>query len=392
MPQLRELDLSGYRSSITDRGLAALRHLTELRRFRMCWPPKVSDAGVANLRHCEHLEEVDLLGTPTGDGAIAALAGKPNLRRFKSGRLVTDAGLPLLHRFPAFARWQGEEPSYGLMSFDSGPTHLLIDGTFTGAGLASLAGLEGLFGLSFFWHTSALTPGALAALVDVPNLGFLGCEGKLCDDEAMRHIAAIPRLRMLMGQGTVASDDGFEALSRSATIEYIWGRECPNLGGRGFRALAAMPALRGLAVSCKGVDDDSLATLPRFPALTDFLAMDVSDDGFRHVGRCERLEALWCMYCRDTGDAAVAHIAGLGRLRSYYAGDTAITDRGLETLATMNSLETLNFWHCTHPTDDGVAALARLPRLRELTLDGLPRVSREVTKRFPPNVRVSFSP
>ena len=41
-----------------------------------------------------------------------------------------------------------------------------------------------------------------------------------------------------MAQGTVATDDGFEALGRSQTLEYIWGRECPNLSGRGFVALA----------------------------------------------------------------------------------------------------------------------------------------------------------
>ena len=70
----------------------------------------------------------------------------------------------------------------------------------------------------------------------------------------MRYIAAIPQLRMLMAQGTVATDDGFEALSQSRTIEYIWGRECPNLQGRGFATLANMPALKGLAVSCRFVD------------------------------------------------------------------------------------------------------------------------------------------
>src|SRR5215475_4461690 len=62
--------------------------------------------------------------------------------------------------------------------------------------------------------------------------------------ERGQNISAILRLRMLMGQGAVASDDGFAALSRSQAIEYIWGRECPNLGGRGFTALVAMPALR----------------------------------------------------------------------------------------------------------------------------------------------------
>jgi len=34
------------------------------------------------------------------------------------------------------------------------------------------------------------------------------------------------------------------------------------------------------------------------------MPMNVPDPGFRHVGRCAELEDLWCMYCRDTGDAA----------------------------------------------------------------------------------------
>ena len=84
--------------------------------------------------------------------------------------------------------------------------------------------------------------------------------------ERGQNIAGIPQLRMLMGQGAVASDDGYAALSRSQTIEYIWGCECPNLGGREFAALAAMPALRGLAVSRKNVDDTALTALPSFPA------------------------------------------------------------------------------------------------------------------------------
>lgn len=149
-------------------------------------------------------------------------------------------------------------------------------GSFHGQGLASLAGLDGLFGLSFFWHLGpGLTAAGLATLAALPRLGFLGCEGKLRNDEAMRHIGYLPTLRMLMAQGTVAGDDGFAALSRSRTIEYIWGRECPNLTGRGFAALAGMPSLRGLAVSCKNVDDAALSTLTRFPALTQLMPTSV---------------------------------------------------------------------------------------------------------------------
>ena len=235
--------------------LEALSHLPELRRFQMCWQSGVSDAGIANLRFCENLESVHLLGTPTGDGAIKALVGKPSLRRFKTGREVTDAALPFLQQFPVFKTWQGGEVEYSLMSPDAEPNHLLLDGPFTNKGFASIAGLDGLFALTFFWHVSNLTAEGLKFLTSLPNLGFLGCQDKLCNDEAMRHIGALPRLRMLMGQGAVAGDDGFGALSRSQTIEYIWGRDCPNLGGRGFAALARMPSLK--VVSCKNVHDAS---------------------------------------------------------------------------------------------------------------------------------------
>jgi hypothetical protein len=390
MPQLQELDLSGSKIRVTDRGLEVLRNLTKLRRFEACWAPCISDVGVANLAFCDHLECVNLLGTLTGDGAIRALSGKRTLCRFKTGRQVTDAGIPALHQIPAFKIWQGGDIRFGLMSFEAEPTHLLLDGPITDEGLASIVGLDGLAGLTFFWHISALTANCLKPVATLPSLAFLGCQESLCDDVAMRHIGEMSRLRMLMCQGTVAGDDGFEALSRSETIEYIWGRECPNLTGRGFAALAAMPALRGLAVSCKNVDDAALSALPRFPALRGLMPMDVHDDGFRYVGRCEQLEDLWCMYCRDTGDTATGHIAGLSKLKTYYAGATQITDRSLEILGRMSSLESVEFYECAGISDEGVERLAGLPRMREVTIGGSPGVTREGAAVFPARVRVNY--
>jgi hypothetical protein len=387
MPQLRELNVGGR---ITDRGLEVLQYLRELRVFQMYWQSEVTDKGIANLRSCDQLEEVDLLGSNVGDGAIAALAGKSQLRQFKTGRNVTDDGLKLLHDFPAFKSWQGGEVKYGLMSFGAQPTNLLIDGPFTVAGLSSLAGLDGVFGLSFFWHTSRLRGSDLQSLNRLSHLGYLGCQGELCNDDAMRRIALMPNLRMLMGQGTVATDEGFKALSRSQTIEYIWGRECPNLKGPGFVALSRMPALKGLAVSCKFVDDASLAALSDFPTLKELLPMDVSDDGFRHIGRCKQLESLILMYCRDTGDVATSHITGVLQLKKYHAGYTLITDRSLEMLGRMSSLEELSFEGCKFITDAGVAFLTNLPRLREISIGGCPGITRTGVTGFSSDVRVNY--
>ena len=155
-------------------------------------------------------------------------------------------GCRCLHEFPRFREPSTGEPKYDLMSFSAQPNSLLLDGPFTDRGLSTLAGLEGLVGVNLFWHTPALTPAGLAAFAEIPNLAFLGCDGKRTTDEAMRQIARIPRLRMLMAQGTVASDDGFEALSRSQTIEYHLGQGMPEpvrprVRGPGWHAVAAWP-------------------------------------------------------------------------------------------------------------------------------------------------------
>ena len=389
MPQLRELTLAGQ---ITDSGLEVLGQLRQLRVFKMYWHNDITDSGIAYLRNCDHLEEVDLLGCNTGDGAIAALANKPKLCRFKTGRNVTDDGLALLHEFPAFKSWPGEEPKFGLTSFSAEPTNLLIDGIFTRKGLNHLRGLDGLVGLSFFRHTSHLRGDDLQCLAGLSNLLYLGCIGELCDDDAMRHIAALPKLRMLMGQGTVATDDGFRSLSQSQTIEYFWGRECPNLKAPGFVALSRMPALKGLAASCKFVDDAALEKLPEFPALKELLPMDVSDDGFRHIGRSQQLESLILMYCRDTTDVATSHLVGMPKLKKYHAGYTQITDTSLELLSRIKSLEEISFEGCKFITDAGIPFLTTLPRLREISIGGCSSVTPSGVTGFADGVRVSYDP
>ncbi len=396
MPQLEYLNLSEYPGGkLTDRGLEALRHLPNLRRFEMTWQAGITDAGAANLRFCDRLERVDLMGSPTGDGVIEALQGKPALRSFSTGRLVTDRGLPFLQNFPLLKRWHGPEVAAGdKQAIDSAP-RLLIDGPFSNDGLASLAGLEGVFELDLFWHVSGITPEGFAHLAKLPNLGSLGCDGELSGNVAMRHIAAdAPRLAKLLRRrrsrlrhrrmGT------FIELSRSQTLEYFWGRECPHFGSRGFVALSKMPSLRGFGVGLKNVDDAALSTLPHFPALRQLTPVGMQDAGFRHVGQCKRLERLTCMYCRESGDAATEHIANL-QLNYYYAGLTQITDRSLAILGRMASLENVELYECKGVTDAGLPFLAGLPNLREVHLDGLPAVTLEGTRVFPASVRVCYS-
>lgn len=364
LEKLEHLDLSG--TGVTDAGLAAIARMPRLRTL-ILRGTRVTDAGASVLARAEALERVELQWTATGDGAIRALAGHANLRRLATGNAVTDAGLPLLHEIPAFRGWQGGEPELSLMSFGAGPTRLALRGTFTDSGMRALRGLDGLFALDIDASELALTAAAMDPLVELANLGWLGADAK---DDWMPRTAALPRLRFLSAQDTTAGDDGFEALAASRSIEFIWGRRCHNLQARGFTALARMPRLRGLSVSCRNVSDDGVAALPAFPALRELMPMDVPDAGYRHIGRCEQLESLILMYCRDTTDLATEQIIGLSKLSHYFNSYTAITDRTPRLLATMPSLERVTFDGCHGLTDAGVAALGAPPRLRDVRVSG----------------------
>ncbi|HTV01158.1 MAG TPA: hypothetical protein VMF13_11490 [Luteitalea sp.] len=387
LPQLRELDLSGCRR-LTDRGLAVLRELPALESIRIAWT-SVSDEGLAHLAACPQLRQVDVMGTPSGDGVIRALAGHAHLHDFRSGNGVTGDGIAALRDLPMFRTWHGGTPRMSLTGFDADPTYLLLRGPFGDQGLARLAGLDGLFALNVDATALGLTGAAIPALGVLPHLEWLAFDAH---DDAMPHIAALPGLRFLMCQDTPASDDGFEALSGSRTLEYLWGRRCHNLRGRGFAALSRMPALKALSVSCLNVDDEALATLPAFPSLVELMPMDVPDAGYRHIGRCRSLESLVLMYCRDTGDEATSHLTALPRLRSYFASYTRITDRTPQLLSTIDTLESVVFDTCAGVSSTGIAALSRLPALREVSVSGMPLVTREVTAAFGGGVRVRYAP
>jgi hypothetical protein len=385
MPNLRMLDLSGC-ESLTDAGFAILSELRSLEHVNLSGTA-ISDAGAAALSSCDRLRRVELGWTRTGDDALRALRGKRWLAHVDTGAFVTDQGIASLHDFPVFKTWQGGDVEIQLTSPEAGPNFLHLHGMVTDAGLAGLAGLDGLFGLNIDDQRLQITPPGLAALVGLPRLGMLGVDAV---DASMPHIAAMPALRFLMCQDTTTGDDGWVALSRSRTLEQIWGRRCHNLRGRGFEALAQLPALRALSVSCLNVPDESVAVLPTFPSLRELMPMDIPDAGYRHIARCEQLERLVLMYCRDTTDAATEHVVELPRLKNYFASYTRITDRTPELLATMPSLEILGLSGCAGVTNAGIAALKHAPRLRELSLGGMQRVSRDAVVDFPASIRVEF--
>lgn len=384
LPHLRHLNLQG--TSVTDAGLAALAELRSLQTLSLSWTA-VTDAGVRALAALDQLERIDLTGTRCGDGSIHTFAGKGKLRHFRSGEGITDAGLSAFHSYPAFTSWTGGEESTDLTSYAPEPNCLYLRGRITDHGVATLADLHGLYALELDAAHLALTGRALEPLVGLEHLGWLAFDAR---DDAMPVIARFPHLRFLGCQDTPASDAAWAELGRSRSIEAIWGRRCHGLGDKGFAALSRMPRLTKLSVSCLNVSDAALEALPDFPSLRELMPMDIPDAGYRHIGKCLALESLVLMYCRSTTDVATSHITQLPNLRKYFASYTQITDETPRLLSGVDSLEEITFSACAGISDAGVAALARLPRLRSLSVSGR-GLTPQVSTPFPASVTVHYS-
>jgi len=383
MTTLTTLDLND--TGVTDQTLEVLSELPHLERLSLA-STRVTDAGVAHLTRCRRLRDLTLIWTRTGDAAIRALSGIESFRTLVTGVLTTDAGIAALHEIPAYKSWLGGEFASGLTSYRAQPNQVTLYGTFSDRGLDALRGLDGLAGFNLAGDQKALTLRGLEALTTLPRLAWLAIEA---DDSSMPVIARIPGLRFLGIQDTSAGDDGFEALASCSTLEAIWGRQCHNLRRRGFTALARLPRLSKLSVSCLNVDDAGVSALPSFPALTELMPMDIPDAGYRHIGKCEGLEHLVLMYCRDTTDRATEQITNL-RLTYYFNSYTTISDRTPELLSGMESLERITFSACNNITDGGLAKLVRLPALREVRASGL-GLSPDAGAQFPARVRVAVN-
>ncbi len=67
-------------TAVTDRGLAALADLTELRRLHLAGTG-ITDAGLQHLRGLDRLEYLNLYGTRVSDAGLIHIAALPNLRK-----------------------------------------------------------------------------------------------------------------------------------------------------------------------------------------------------------------------------------------------------------------------------------------------------------------------
>jgi hypothetical protein len=170
------------------------------------------------------------------------------------------------------------------------------------------------------------------------------------------HLAHFPRLRSLLISGQYVDDAGMETVGRLKRLEWFYQWNGQHISDAGAVHLRNMPRLKYIHLADSQVGDAGLAVFAKLP----------------------NLEGLSMQRNRFT-DAGVAHLAGHPKLKNLWIGSLSlgtfgygaspISDAGVKHLATIPQLEELDLQY-TQVTPQGLAPLAKLPKLKSLLLSG----------------------
>jgi hypothetical protein len=169
-----------------------------------------------------------------------------------------------------------------------------------------LAGLKKLEQLTIS-HSPRLTgrdfPKA-AWLASIQKVDFLYAT---LDDDAIRVLAACPRIRAVNVEGTPIGADGLRALVSAPNIVQLSLGNCRNLE-----------------------EQDFVELLPKFSRLTklDLVGSPIQTETARVLGTLSNLVEL-NLFGTRMGDGELAMLSELHRLKTIYVGATRVTDDGI---------------------------------------------------------------
>src|SRR5450631_2739790 len=246
------------------------------------------------------------------------------------GTWVTDTGLRRLNRYSA------------LSVLDLSLTHI------TDGGMQEIKNLRGIIDLSLYF-AEYVTDEGVAAIKDWKRLKRLNLHGTKAGDTALEHIAGLTLLESLDVGSTLMTDVGLERLTSLTNLRALTmgGNE---LGDAGMQALRQMPDLTYLDLSGRQGNDKNVWSIA------------MSNPGLQAVLTLKNLRELR-FSCLST--AVGVEGAKLGEVSTL-----SVTQKWLEQLKSLPSLERLKLQGCGRINDEAVAALIAMPSLREVDLKG----------------------
>jgi hypothetical protein len=411
---LEELDLN---VRVTDQGMVHVAQLKSLKR--LYFPPgtKVTSAGLQHISKLTSLEEL-YLGQGIGDAGLAHLRGLPHLKYLALyGPGFTDAGMVYVKEIPSLRIFSVHEnlsrigdtglihiselPNLELLCLhgmrgitDAGVAHLtkmrllkkleIGSSQVTDKGLGYLKQIKSLERLELPQDQHNITDAGLAHLAELSNLKHLQISRIHFNDPATnkeyytdRGLADLAKLRQIeeLHIGSVGiTDAGMEHVAKLTSLKKLHMFGCDKVTDKGLAKLTALKSLKNLDISYSRLTIAGLAPLNSMVNLTRLDVGDLERGGavlnLSGLVNLEDLSLGFGPYSQDAfGDADLACLANLKKLRWLQIGPRNFTDQGMLYLAGLTNIDRLGLGGAGL-TDEGLKRLANLKKLDLLTILG----------------------
>ena len=285
--------------------------------------------------------------------------------------VVEDRTLTALSRCPSLASLTLPRYSHAMSSAAALATSTSLtslDGMFKNSDLAAIGALPSLRRLCM--RTSAehpVTDDGLRGLAASAVLENVTIRSETLTPRSCTFFAMCPALRILdLSHAFSMTDSGLTALSASRTLTtLVLCRRQHHITDAGMTALSSLETLTSLhAPLCKEVTDAGLTALATRAQLT-------------------QLSIYGCVSVGDRGITAIAKCP-LGTLDMSHCYQDTVTDASLSALASFTStLRHLDIRSCCRCTDAGVARLASLPHLAQLSVCNAPSITKTGLRALP---------
>ncbi|MCA9153169.1 MAG: hypothetical protein KDA38_00215 [Planctomycetales bacterium] len=267
LPQLKSIDLSSpwfsesavraFTARMTPRARVQFTHAAGQWNGRLnqvlCRPDFLGDVAMKHLQADERMQVLRFHGLTNGE-QLEKLAGLSNLRSLDVQQAWLHRGdwsalgeMKQLRHLDLAGSRLGDDAIVGLADFEQ-LVQLNLSGTQIGnRGLEAISRIESLEELLMYrYHYSD--------------------GGPWINDEGIRHLAAMPRLRKLHMVAVQITDASAESLVQIASLEDLDLRET-SLTDAGLKTLAKHPGLRILDITRTQVTESGLAELANMPSL-----------------------------------------------------------------------------------------------------------------------------
>ncbi|HEY0981838.1 hypothetical protein [Schlesneria sp.] len=202
---------------------------------------------------------------------------------------------------------------------------------------------------------------ALDVVGDLPKLTSFKHRSTAVDDTGLESLSRNQSIESLLLQDFVITDQSGPHLAKLSKLSQLEIFRCQGFGTEGVLALKGMGLTRFTLRDLPNVDNRAMEVFDDLPKLKRLYLHElpsVGDEGLKHLAALSSLELLDIWTVPQMTDATVEVIASLPNLKELSIRATGVTDKAIDSLLKIASLQSLTFKENGSVTAEGLKKLS----------------------------------